>query len=293
MGQILHGDCLQIMPTLPPQSVDLVFGSPPYEDARTYGIDFALKGQAWVDWMVRVYRESLRVCRGLVAFVVEGRTRNYSWSGTPALLMADLIRAGITLRKPPIYERDGIPGSGGPDWWKNRYEFVVCATNGGRLPWSDNTACGHEPKYGCFGGQVQQGYAGGDTRNVKTRRAGGPFSNRKQDGERTHRELKEYALANPGNIIDCGACGGGHLGSRLAHENEAPFPEKLVKPFILSFCPPGGTVLDPFSGSGTTAAVAEKHGRNWISIDIRESQVELMRRRIREVHGPLPMPTVK
>ena len=38
-------------------SVDLVFGSPPYEDARTYGIDFKLKGQDWVDWMVEVYRQ--------------------------------------------------------------------------------------------------------------------------------------------------------------------------------------------------------------------------------------------
>jgi len=243
--------------------------------------------------MVQVVRESLRVSRGLVAFVVEGKTRHFSWSGTPVLLMADLIRAGVTLRKPPIYERDGIPGSGGPDWWKNRYEFVVCATNGGRLPWSDNTACGHPPKYGCFGGQVPQGYSDGDVSNVKTRRAGGPFSNRGQDGKRTHRELKEYDLANPGNVIDCGACGGGHLGSDLAHENEAPFPEKLVEPFILSFCPLGGIVLDCFGGSGTVVAVAEKHGRNWIAIDIRPSQIDLMHRRIREVRGPLPMPIVK
>ena len=242
--------------------------------------------------MVQVYRESLRVCRGLVAFVVEGKTRHFSWSGTPALLMADLIRAGITLRKPPIYEREGIPGSGGPDWWKNRYEFVVCATNGGKLPWSDNVATGHPPKYGCFGGRIPQGYSDGDVKCIKTRRAGGPFSNRKQDGERTHRELKEYALANPGNVIDCGVSGGGHFGSALAHENEAPFPEKLVEPFILSFCPPGGTVLDPFGGSGTTAAVAEKHGRNWIIIDIRSSQIDLTYRRICEVRGVPSIPIV-
>jgi hypothetical protein len=60
-----------------PDSVDLVFGSPPYEDARTYGIDFKLKGQDWVDWMVDVYRASLRVSKGLVAFVVQGKTRKF------------------------------------------------------------------------------------------------------------------------------------------------------------------------------------------------------------------------
>lgn len=278
-GQILLGDCLQVMSTMPPQSVDLVFGSPPYEDARTYGIGFNLKGQAWVDWMVQVYKESLRVCYGLVAFVVEGKTRHFSWSGTPALLMADLIRTGVTLRKPPIYERDGIPGSGGPDWWKNRYEFVVCTTNGERLSWSDNTATGHKPK--CRVGGAPTHWTRKDRRVNKGEDVLIP------------RAFHQPDRANPGNIIDCGPCGGEHMGSSLAHENEAPFPEKLVEPFIRSFCPPGGTVLDPFGGSGTTAAVAEKHGRNWISIDIRPSQIDLIYRRLREVRGVPAMPIIK
>ena len=84
------------------------------------------------------------------------------------------------------------------------------------------------------------------------------------------------------------------MGSPLAHENEAPFPEKLAEFFIRSFCPPGGVVLDPFGGSGTTAAVAEKHGRRWITIDCREAQVELIHRRIAEVRPPrLTMPTIQ
>ena len=135
---ILHGDLLDVLPTLPEHSVDLVFGSPPYEDARTYNIGFDKKGEDWVDWMVKVFQASLRVSRGLVAFVVEGRTRKFRYSATPILLMADLHRAGVHLRKPPVFHRVGIPGSGGPDWLRNDYEFIVCATNGGKLPWSDN-----------------------------------------------------------------------------------------------------------------------------------------------------------
>jgi DNA modification methylase len=73
------------------------------------------------------------------------------------------------------------------------------------------------------------------------------------------------------------------MGSPLAHENEAPYPEKLVEAFLLSYCPPGGIVLDPFCGSGTTMAVAQKHGRRWIGIDCRESQFNLSDRRIEEV----------
>jgi DNA modification methylase len=83
MAEVICGDCLKVLPTLPPRSVDLVFGSPPYEDCRTYGIDFNLQGQDWVDWMVRVVQESLRVSRGLVAFVVEGRTRPFRWCHPP------------------------------------------------------------------------------------------------------------------------------------------------------------------------------------------------------------------
>lgn len=53
----------------------------------------------------------------------------------------------------------------------------------------------------------------------------------------------------------------------------------------LVFCPPGGTVLDCFGGSGTTLAAAIKAGRRCISIDVRESQCELMRRRVKEAMG--------
>jgi hypothetical protein len=88
--------------------------------------------------------------------------------------------------------------------------------------------------------------------------------------------------ANPGNVIKA-IVGGGVMGSKLSHENEAPFPEGLAEAIIRSFCPDGGIVLDPFSGSGTTCAVAQRWGRRWLAIDTRESQVDLTKRRIAEV----------
>lgn len=65
------------------------------------------------------------------------------------------------------------------------------------------------------------------------------------------------------------------MGSPLAHENEAPFPESLAEFFVKTFCPPGGIVCDPFVGSGTTAKVACVNGRHFIGCDIREDQVNL------------------
>ena len=64
----------------------------------------------------------------------------------------------------------------------------------------------------------------------------------------------------------------------------ATWPQKLVEPMILAGSRPGETVLDPFSGSGTSGVVALEHGRNYIGIDISdEYNRELAEERLREV----------
>lgn len=334
--EIILGDCLDVMRAMPDNSVDMVLTSPPYEDARTYSIGFALKGQQYVDWCVDRYLECVRVSRGLVAWVIEGQTRKFRYSATPVLLMADLHRAGVSLRKPPVFHRVGIPGSGGPDWLRNDYEFVVCSTKG-KLPWSNNTAMGHPPRWapgGAMSHRLSSGsrvnqwghsadsgatvvaddgvlrsegkrpshvivggrYQFGGTPSKSSgsgRKKNGSFkqtkvqTRRKANGDRVRDGVYEQpVLANPGNVIAC-KVGGGLMGSKLAHENEAPFPETLANFFIRSFCPPNGVVLDCFGGSGTTGAVALKSGRRAILIDCRESQIDLMNRRVREVQPDL------
>ena len=54
----------------------------------------------------------------------------------------------------------------------------------------------------------------------------------------------------------------------------ATFPEKLIKPCILAGCPKGGTVLDPFFGSGTTGIVAYKHDRKFIGIELSQTYLD-------------------
>lgn len=60
----------------------------------------------------------------------------------------------------------------------------------------------------------------------------------------------------------------------------AVFPEKLIEPCILAGCKEGGTVLDPFCGSGTTGVVAAKNNRNFIGVEINPQYAELARKRI-------------
>lgn len=67
---------------------------------------------------------------------------------------------------------------------------------------------------------------------------------------------------------------------QLRDEHYAPFPRKLVEPCVLAGSKSGDWVLDPFIGSGTTAIVAEAHGRHYIGIDVSEEYCEMARRRI-------------
>ena len=60
----------------------------------------------------------------------------------------------------------------------------------------------------------------------------------------------------------------------------ATFPPKLVEPMILAGCPEGGTVLDPFLGSGTTLMVADWRGRNGVGVELNRGYAEMAKNRI-------------
>ena len=65
---------------------------------------------------------------------------------------------------------------------------------------------------------------------------------------------------------------------RASHPTQKP--EEMLKRIILASSRRGDVVLDPFLGSGTTAAVAKKHGRQWIGIEKNSAYVKLAQRRM-------------
>lgn len=267
--QIELGDAAKL--ALPDQSVDLVFTSPPYCDARTYGIGLKMDPRQWIDWMLPRVAECCRVSRGLVLINCAGVTRDYCyWPACEGLLYRWWDQGGQCWR-PAHWFRYGIPGSGGKQWLRANTEYIFAFKGmAGELPWADNTANGGECKYK-IGGAMSYRHADGRRKNARV-------GKRLKD-----RRAARPKLANPGNVIQGIPVGGGMMGHDLAHENEAPFPLNLAEWFIRSWCPPGGTVCDPFSGSGTTAHAAFNLGRNARCFDIRLSQVFLGRKRMREV----------
>lgn len=62
----------------------------------------------------------------------------------------------------------------------------------------------------------------------------------------------------------------------------ATFPTRLIEPCILAGCPPGGIVLDPFFGSGTTGQVAQALGRRFAGIELNRDYGLLQAERLRQ-----------
>ncbi len=60
----------------------------------------------------------------------------------------------------------------------------------------------------------------------------------------------------------------------------AVMPERLVEPCILAGCPEGGTVLDPFFGSGTVGVVAKRNNRNWVGIELNPEYAKIAQQRL-------------
>lgn len=311
-------------------SFDLVLGSPPYADARTYGIGAQRNPYQWVDFMLKVTEEACRVSKGLVIWIAAGVTRKWNYWPACEGLMWEWFKKGGQQWRPCFWHRVGIPGSGGKQWLRADVEYALCFTKcEGAVPFADNVANGHPPKWNPggdmshrtvdgkrVGGKDAMGFhkyggRGKDKNGVKKKvrrctrgKIGGDtiqedvyippkFANPGvlAEPEETAEEVLDRWLAESGdetpNCIKGIRVGGGLMGHRLAHANEAPFPEKLAEWFLRGWCPRGGRVLDPFSGSGTTVAVATKLGMKGIGCDQRLSQCELGRNRCKDIQVDL------
>jgi hypothetical protein len=101
--EVMQGDAERL--DFPDESFDLVLGSPPYMDARLYledGADLSIARDCagWVEWMLRVTTEALRVSRGLVLWVVAGRTEDRTYQPGPEGLIWEWWKRGGSAYRP-------------------------------------------------------------------------------------------------------------------------------------------------------------------------------------------------
>lgn len=77
-------------------------------------------------------------------------------------------------------------------------------------------------------------------------------------------------------------------GEKLHGNHPTQKPLALLSRIVHASCPPGGTVLDPFNGSGTTGVAALAAGRRYVGIEREAGYVALTQRRLGEATAALP-----
>lgn len=237
----------------------LVLGSPPYSmkgDRYIGGKKVKLDPYAWLEWMLEVIEASIDLAP-VCAFVVNDTYRDGQHHPAVDGLIWKAYKFGIFGERPLIWHKNAPPNRA--DWFGNDWErIIVFKRRSGPVPTWNPSAIGTPPKY----------------------KTGGDFRQRDSKGQRRKGgSYPKNATTRPRDVLR--ACvGGGLMGHPSAHLNEAPFPESLIEPLILSLTNPGDTVLDPFMGSATTLAVALKHGRRAIGIEARASQIKIARQRL-------------
>lgn len=246
-GEIICGDNVEVMRQMPSELIDLVVTSPPYDDLRTYG------GHSWD--FEGVAQQLWRIIKpgGVVVWVVNDATVNGSETGTSFRQALRFMEIGFRLHDTMIWDKGGFSAVGstavryGPV-----FEFMFVFSSG--------QGCTFNPLKDRKNLQV-----GSDPRSPTIREANG-------------RLRKQRSL---------GAVIGTH-GIRFniwrvipeSNDHPAPFPESLARDHILSWSNEGDLVLDPFSGSGTTAKMAKHNGRRFIGIEINEAYCEIAKKRL-------------
>ena len=259
--KVVQTDCLEWMKQQPDDRVNLVFGSPPYaEKGRRYkGNRKNLSANEWIDWMIEVTREAVRISSGMVLWVVNGTVRDGRYLPACEGLVWKWYQLGGWSDRSCIWHKNSIPNR--RNWFVNDWEFVLAFNKPGNRSVFNWKSIATPPK-------------------CKSLRW---FSQRDENGRRRKASLRSpNRLSRPRDVIRV-PVGGGIMGHPLAHQTEAPFPLKLAKHFVKACSYPGDVVLDPFVGSGTTLHACLETGRIGMGIDIRKSQVELTKQRLRDL----------
>jgi len=312
--RIIAGDCIEGMRTLPDASVHCCVTSPPYWGLRDYGHDGQIglesTPEAYVARMVEVFCEVRRVLRDDGTCWVNlgdsyngtggpgkqnggpiGKTAAVAIEGTKGrristLKPKDLV--GIPWRVAFALQADG--------WWL-RQDIIWHKPN--PVPESVRDRCTKAHEYVFLLTKSERYYYDADAVSEAVACVRGPGNKRplkgvEEDGEKhrtragLHKAAERWREEGPPEsrnrrsvwTITTKPYSGAHF---------AVMPSDLVDPCIKAGCPEGGTVLDPFAGSGTTLAVAAELGRSGIGCELNPEYIQLAEQRIKDARASVAL----
>ena len=217
---IHHGDCLDILRSLPSGSVDAVVTDPPYGINKA-SWDKTLADPVW-------FTECLRVLRP---------------SGSAYIFGDPVTISGFQV----YHEASGVEWAGRCVWW---YEDGPCSAT----TWTHK----HEDCLVWHGPEHEQ----------RT-----PFEESKSNDPRWGSRKRVSSVWRVPRL-------GGRKNERVGHPTQKPV--HLIQMLLDAASPWGGTILDPFMGSGTTGVACMRTGRKFIGCEIDKGYYDIAKRRIEE-----------
>jgi DNA modification methylase len=277
--QILMGDVRERLKDLADESLHCIVTSPPYFGLRDYGMDGQIgleeTPEEYVQELVEVFRSARRVLRDdgtLWLNLGDSYGKGKQLLGIPWRVALALQADGWVLRSSIIWHKPNpMPEGTARDRPTRAFEDMFLLAKSPRYYY--DAAAVEERAAQPIGKPKLTGQhkadANGFTMNGKSNSSLG------SNQGRPLRNLRNVWTIPPRPFK------GAHF---------AVFPPALVEPCIKAGCPEGGTVLDPFGGSGTTGLVAHQHGRNAILIELNPGYANIAMERLpREaVHLQIP-----
>lgn len=285
--EILQGDSLTVLRGMPADSVDCCITSPPYWRLRDFGCEGQLglerTPEEFIAGMVGVFREVRRVLRpsgslwlNLGDTYVGSDTVPKGWKrkdlvGIPWRVAIALHADGWYLRADVIWHKTNVKPESVRDRPTKCHEYLFLLTKSARYYYDRNSI--REP--------VKPESLNRAARGIwKPQRDPGRPAGRGVDRMRPD-QMADPRGRNKRSVwaIPFAQYRGGHT---------ATYPPALVRPCILAGCPPGGLVLDPFAGSGTTLSEAVRLGRRAVGIELNSAYVPLIKERVESALRDLP-----
>lgn len=259
--QIIQGDCLDVLPSLESASFDAIITDPPYPHIkREYGVWTA---DEWLAMMRRLVPELRRVLKptGSCVMVLQpnservGRMRTWLWE-----FMAEVGKEWGIVQDAYWWNPIVLPNGGAPHRGLMRPSVKPCVwlgepacyRNQDAVLWSESerNAAYRQVKRAAPDYDIRVVSANG-VNNVKRTTCAGAAERR--------------GGVTPFNLLPI-THGAGQT-SAGAYGHGAGTPLSLCRWWTRYICPPGGRILDPFAGSGTTGIAAIEHGCDYVGIE--------------------------
>lgn len=231
--KIVCGDAFEVAEKLPGKAFDLLIVDPPYNLTKNYGGEkfYKTNGDEYAGFTEKWIRAFYHALKPTASVYV-------CCDFMSGVTIAPLLAKYFKIRSRITWQRE--KGRGSKNNWKNGMEDVWFCTVGDEYYF--------------------------DLASVKQRRRVlAPYRENGQPKDWFMENGEKYRDTCPSNFWDDITVPYWSMSENTAHPTQKP--EKLVAKIMLASSKPGDFVLDPFGGSGTTAAVAKKLGRHYTVVE--------------------------